>query len=112
VRMLGHLSARMIGARPAIELDLPQVFEAARDHGIAIEINGALPRLDPGPDALAGAVRCGTTFLLTSDAHATTELALSDFAARHAFRARVPVESVANAWPRERLLSFVGSRHA
>jgi DNA polymerase (family X) len=111
VRMLGHLSARMIGARPPIELDLPQVFEAAREHGIAIEINGALPRLDPGPEALAEAVRGGTTFLLTSDAHATTELALSDFAARHAFRARVPVETVANAWPRERLLSFVGSRH-
>lgn len=107
VRMLGHLSARMIGARPAIELELPRVFDEARRRGIAVEINGALPRLDPGPDALAEAVRCGVTFLLTSDAHSTNELSLSDFAARHAFRARVPVESVANTWPPDRLLSFV-----
>ena len=112
VRMLGHLSARMIGGRPPIELDLPRVFEAARERGIAVEVNGALPRLDPSPSALGEAVRHGVTFLLTSDAHATAELGLIEFAARHAFRARVPVESVANAGPAERLLSFVGPRRA
>ena len=46
VRMIGHLSARMIGARPPIELDLDQIFAAAEATGTALEINGGLPRLD------------------------------------------------------------------
>lgn len=110
VRMLGHLTARMIGGRPPIDLDLPKVFATARERGVAVEINGALPRLDPGLSALSEALQHGVTFLLTSDAHATEELALADFAARHAFKARVPASSVANTWSRERLLSFVGPR--
>ncbi|MGK4455500.1 hypothetical protein, partial [Klebsiella pneumoniae] len=46
VRMIGHLSARMIGARPPIELDLDAVIAAAERTGTALEVNGGLPRLD------------------------------------------------------------------
>ena len=52
VRMIGHLSARMIGGRPPVELDLEQVLAAAEATGTALEINGALPRLDLSVDAL------------------------------------------------------------
>ncbi len=107
VRMLGHLTARMIGGRPPIQLDLPRVFAAARERGVAIEVNGALPRLDPSAGALREALAHDVTFLLTSDAHDTSELGLVDFAARHAFKAHVPAERIANTWPRARLLSFV-----
>lgn len=106
VRMIGHLTARMIGGRPPIELDLPAVFEAAKDTQTALEINGALPRLDPAPDALRLAQTHGVTFLLTSDAHHTQELGLTDFAARHAQRARLPRELVANTWPAPRLRAW------
>ncbi len=106
VRMIGHLTARMIGGRPPIELDLPAVLEAARDTQTALEINGALPRLDPALDALKQGASLGVTFLLTSDAHHTQELALTDFAARHAERARLPRELVANTWPAEQLRAW------
>ena len=49
VRMIGHLSARMIGARPPIQLDLDAVVAAAQETG-----NG--PRGQRGP-AAAGHVR-------------------------------------------------------
>jgi DNA polymerase (family 10) len=106
VRMIGHLTARMIGGRPPIDLDLPAVLEAARDTQTALEINGALPRLDPALDALKQGASLCVTFLLTSDAHHTQELALSDFAARHAQRARLPRELVANTWTTERLRAW------
>jgi histidinol phosphatase-like PHP family hydrolase len=48
--------------------------------------------------------------LLTSDAHDTGELGLVDFAARHAYKARVPSSRVANTWPGERLRAFVAKR--
>ncbi|HYQ16777.1 MAG TPA: DNA polymerase/3'-5' exonuclease PolX [Polyangiaceae bacterium] len=107
VRMLGHLTARMIGGRPPIQLDSSRVFAAARERRVALEVNGALPRLDPAATLLREAVEQGLTLLLTSDAHDTSELALSDYAARHAFKARIPASSVANTWPAARLLDFV-----
>jgi DNA polymerase (family 10) len=106
VRMIGHLTARMIGGRPPIELDLPAVLQAASDTQTALEINGALPRLDPALDVLRLGQSLGVTFLLTSDAHHTDELALTEFAARHAERARLPRERVANTWPAEKLRAW------
>ncbi len=44
VRMIGHLSARMIGGRPPIELDLDAIVSAAAETGTALEVNGGLPR--------------------------------------------------------------------
>jgi len=107
VRMLGHLTARMIGGRPPIELDLPQIFAAARARGVALEVNGALPRLDPAGSVLREAVAEGLRVVLTSDAHDTSELALADYAARHAFKARVPFEAVANCGSAGALREFV-----
>ena len=52
VRMIGHLSARMIGGRPPIELDLEAILAAAEATGTALEVNGALPRLDLSVEAL------------------------------------------------------------
>jgi DNA polymerase (family 10) len=105
VRMIGHLTARMIGGRPPIDLDLGSVFEAARDTGTALEINGALPRLDPPLDVLRQAR--DVTFLLTSDAHQTSELALVDFAALHAQRAQLPLAQIANGWEGTKLRAWL-----
>ena len=52
VRMIGHLSARMIGGRPPIELDIDAIVDAAEKTNTALEVNGALPRLDMSVDAL------------------------------------------------------------
>src|SRR5581483_7788069 len=63
VRMIGHLSARMIGGRPPIELDLDAVIAAAASTGTALEVNGALPRLDLSVDALRRALPQDVTFV-------------------------------------------------
>jgi len=103
VRMIGHLSARMIGARPPIDLDLDAVFAAAAATGTALEVNGALPRLDLSVDALQRARGRDVTFVLTSDAHHARELDRVRFAARNAERAWIDPGHVANTWPAERL---------
>jgi DNA polymerase (family 10) len=108
VRMIGHLSARMIGARPPIELDLDAVVAAAEQTGTALEINGGLPRLDMSVEALRRARASSATFVLTSDAHHADELARVRFAALNAERAWMDPEQIANAWPVERLLAWLG----
>jgi DNA polymerase (family X) len=106
VRMIGHLSARMIGARPGIDLDLDAIVAAAVETGTALEVNGGLPRLDMSVDALRRVRDSRATFVLTSDAHEAEELARVDYAARNAERAWIPPERVANAWSGERLLAW------
>jgi DNA polymerase (family 10) len=112
VRMIGHLTARMIGGRPPIDLDLPMVLDTARETGTALEINGALPRLDPAIDVLRLAQAKGVMFLLTSDAHQVSELSLADFAALHAQRARLPLAQVANSWAGEKLRAWATAPRA
>jgi DNA polymerase (family 10) len=110
VRMIGHLTARMIGGRPPIELDLAEVCDTARETDTVLEINGALPRLDPAGDVLRLGASKGVMFLLTSDAHQVSELALTDFAALHAQRARLPLSHIANSWDAQRLSAWVSER--
>jgi DNA polymerase (family 10) len=106
VRMIGHLSARMIGGRPPIDLDLDAIFDAAEATNTALEINGGLPRLDLSVAALTRARERNLTFVLTSDAHHTRELDRVRYAALNAERAWLDPERVANAWPAEKLIPW------
>jgi DNA polymerase (family 10) len=110
VRMIGHLSARMIGGRPPIELDLDDVFAAAEQTGVALEVNGGLPRLDLSVEALRRARTRNINFVLTSDAHHASELERVRYAALNAQRAWIEPERVVNAGAPERLLAWASER--
>jgi DNA polymerase (family 10) len=112
VRMIGHLSARMIGGRPPIGLDLDAILAAAEETGTALEVNGGLPRLDMSVDDLRRARLRDVTFVLTSDAHHAKELERVEFATLNAERAWVPRERVVNAGPAERLLQWTAEKRA
>jgi DNA polymerase (family X) len=106
VRMIGHLSARMIGRRPGIDLDLDAIFDAAEKTGTALEVNGSLPRLDLSVDALRRAEGRDITFVLTSDAHETGELDRVGYAATNAERAWIDPARVVNVGTAKRLLAW------
>jgi len=114
VRMIGHLSARMIGGRPGIELDLDEVVRAAEETGTALEVNGGLPRLDMSVDALrhAQARSSRVLFVLTSDAHHESELERVRYAALNAERAWIDADRVVNACGPERLLGWIAKKSA
>src|SRR6266850_669104 len=112
VRMIGHLSARMIGGRPPIDLDLDAVLAAAEETGTALEVNGALPRLDLSVEALRRARARDVTFVFTSDAHHESELERVKYAKLNAERAWIPAERVANTWPAERLAAWAQPRRS
>lgn len=112
IDMIGHLSARMIGARPGVDLDVEAVLDAAVETGTAIEVNGGLPRLDASVEVLRAARGRDVTFFLTSDAHRAVELERVDHGRRHALRGWLDPERVANAWPAARLLGWIEARRA
>ncbi len=110
IRMIGHLSARMIGTRPPIDLDLDAIFAAAEETGTALEINGGLPRLDLSVEALRRGRGRNVTFVLTSDAHHARELERVRFAALNAERAWLDPDQVVNTWPAERLAGWAAAK--
>jgi DNA polymerase (family 10) len=110
VRMIGHLSARMIGGRPPIGLDLDAILDAAEETGTALEVNGALPRLDMSVDDLRRARLRKVTFVLTSDAHHERELDRVRLAALNAERAWVTRDRIANAWSAEQLVAWTAEK--
>jgi DNA polymerase (family X) len=107
VRMIGHLSARMIGGRPPIDVDLDAIFSAAEATGTALEVNGGLPRLDLSVEALRRARGRDVTLLLTSDAHHANELERVRYAALNAARAWIDPARIANTWDAPRLLGWL-----
>ena len=112
VRMIGYLSARMIVGRPPIDLDMAAVAAAAEETHTALEVNGALPRLDLSVEVLRRARGRNVTFLLTSDAHRAEELERVRYATLNAERAWVDPERIANTWAPERLISWITDNRA
>jgi DNA polymerase (family 10) len=103
-------AVRMIGGRPPIGLDLDEIVAVAEETGTALEVNGALPRLDMSVDDLRRAKERDVTFVLTSDAHHAQELDRVKNAAQNAERAWVPKSRVANAWSAEALIAWTSEK--
>lgn len=106
VKVIGHLSARRIGRRPGIDMDIDAVLEGAEKTGTAIEINSALGRLDASSEVLRRAFDRNVLFVVSSDAHHTRELDNQRFGALHAQRGWVRKDQVVNTWSRKRFLEW------
>jgi DNA polymerase (family 10) len=112
VDAIAHLSGRRIGRRPGIELDVDAVLKQAVETNTAIEINASLGRLDASSDVLLRARGMPVTFVVSTDAHHTRELARMEWGALQAARGWVDPGRVANTWPRERFLEWLRERRA
>jgi len=110
VSAIGHLSGRYIGRRPGIELDLEAVMEAAAATGTAIEINGALQRLDATPEAIRIGIKHGVTFVIDTDSHHTSELGRMEYGVLNAQRGWVERSMVANTWPTAKFLKWAAGK--
>lgn len=102
VRVIGHLTGRMIGRRPGIEIDVDAVLEALAAHGVALEINSALPRLDAAAPVLRRARDRGVLFAVSTDAHHIKELTRTRWGVRQVHRGWVDPDRIVNTWSAER----------
>jgi len=107
VNVLAHPTGRLLGRRDGFDVDLDAVFEAAAEHGVAIECNASPYRLDASDVHLMRAVRAGCTIVIDSDAHAAAGLDDMRFGVLTARRAWLGVDHVLNAWPLERVRAFL-----
>ncbi len=107
VDSIGHLTGRYIGRRPGIEIDVDIVLEALAMFDVALEVNGALQRLDAASSVVRRAVDRGVKLVINTDSHHTSELGRMEYGVLTAQRGWAPRDLVVNTWPRDRFLEWV-----
>ena len=110
VNAIGHLSGRYIGRRPGIDLDVEVVLEALAVTGVALEINGALDRLDASTEVARLAMSGEVDFVIDTDSHHTSDLVRMGYGVTYAQRGWVTTERVVNTRPLDGFLEWAGRR--
>jgi len=96
VNIFGHPSGRLINERPAYEIDLERVMEAAVERGCFLEVNGHPDRLDLDDVHCKTAKEMGLKLALSTDAHSTDDLDLMRFGVGQARRGWIEPADVIN----------------
>jgi DNA polymerase (family X) len=107
VNIIGHPTGRLIGRRPAVDVDVDELFQAAARTGTAIEVNASPDRLDLADGHIYRARRYGVRFAIDSDAHATTHLFFMRYGVGTAQRGWLTADDVINTWPLRGLRTFL-----
>ena len=112
VDILGHPTARIIGQRDPIDVDLLAVFEAASKTGTVMEINSQPERLDLKDTDARTAKEYGLMVAIDSDAHSIGQLDMLIYGVGTARRGWIEPRNVLNALPLPELLRRLKSKPA
>jgi len=74
VRVFAHPTGRLIGQRASYTYDFDKVTQAAKDHGISLEINSFPERLDLNDLNVRRAIEAGARISIDSDAHSPDQM--------------------------------------
>lgn len=96
VDIIGHPTGRMIGHRPGADIHFPEIFKAAAEHGVMMEINANPVRLDLDDIHAAAAKEHGIPIVINTDSHATNGFEVLEFGVYQARRAGLTKHDVAN----------------
>jgi DNA polymerase (family 10) len=110
VDLIGHPRGQLINERDPADLDMDAVFEAARKHGTALEINANPARLDLEAQYARRAVELGIPICIDTDAHSAEDMDKLPFGILTARRGWVTAESVINTWPVEKFMAWTQGR--
>lgn len=99
VNILAHPTGRIIGEREGYSFDVDKVMRAAKDNGVAMEVNSFPERLDLKDVHCAMARERGVTISIDTDAHNVRQLDHMLYGVATAKRGWVPPELVLNAMP-------------
>ena len=108
VSMIAHPTGRLLNRRPAYDVDMNAVFQAAKEFGTLLELNASPYRLDLNDAHLIQAKRFEIPVVINTDAHRTKGLADMRFGIKQARRGGLTPKDVANSLPWEKLKKLIG----
>lgn len=106
VNILGHPTARRIGRRDPIDLDIEAVFEAAAANRVALEVNSNPQRLDLRDENIRLARKYGCYFAINSDSHSPEHLSRISLGVATAQRGWLGPHEVINCMTLQKLKRF------
>jgi DNA polymerase (family X) len=110
VDLIGHPRGQLLPDREPADLDMDAVFETAKQHGTALEINANPRRLDLEAQYARRAVELGIFISINTDAHSAANMDLLTYGVTTARRGWVEAKSVLNTWPVEKFIEWTQSR--
>jgi DNA polymerase (family 10) len=110
VDILGHPTGRLIPDREGADLDMDAVLSAAKDSGVALEINAHPSRLDLDDIHARRAKEMGIPISLNTDAHSEADLDMLPYGVATARRAWLEPKDVINCWTKDKLLKWLKKR--
>ncbi|MEL6899010.1 MAG: DNA polymerase/3'-5' exonuclease PolX, partial [Planctomycetota bacterium] len=96
VSCVAHPTGRLINRRPAYDVDMDAILDAASQHGKFVELNANPARLDLNELHLTMAKRRGIPIVINTDAHSTIGMGVMRYGVNIARRAAVTADEVAN----------------
>jgi DNA polymerase (family 10) len=96
VSVIGHPTGRLINRRPAYDVDMEAVIEAAARTGTFLEINANPWRLDLDDRHAAAAKKAGVKLVISTDAHSTRGFDVMRCGVLQARRAGLEAKDIVN----------------
>lgn len=107
VDVICHLTARLLGKRSPVEIDIASILEAAVRTGTVMEINASPDRLDLKADHVRMGVDMGVIFAVNTDSHRTWQFDNMRFGVSTAIRGWVESDCVINTLHYAELMAFL-----
>ncbi len=104
VDIIAHPTDRIINERRPIDIDLDRIFEAAKDHGVAFEINAFPERLDLNDENILKAREYRLKFSIGTDSHRLPHLSFMRYGVSMAKRGWLTKDDIINTLPCDKLL--------
>jgi DNA polymerase (family 10) len=109
VTIIGHPTGRLVNKREGLNPDIKKLIAAAKERGIALEINANSARLDLRDAHARLALESGVKLAINTDAHGPADLDQLPYGVLTAQRAGATKDDVINAWPKTALLKWLKS---
>lgn len=107
MHILGHPTGRLLLARPAYEVDVREIIDAASDYGKIIELNANPSRLDISWEHLEYAKEKGVKIAINPDSHVVTSLSDIYTGVNMARKGGIEKSDVVNCLPAEDFMKYI-----
>jgi len=107
VDIIFHPTGRLINRREAYKVDMAELIKTAKETGTIMEIDAYPDRLDLKDEYIRKCVEAGVKMTIDSDAHSHLHLSYLEYGLAEARRGFATKKNIINAWPLEKMLSFL-----
>jgi len=107
VKIISHLTGRLLLKRDGYKLDIEKIFKTAEKEKVILEINASPKRLDLNDFNVREAIKRGIKLIIGSDAHQKSQLELMKYGIFTARRGWAEKKDILNTLPLLKLIKFL-----